>query len=151
MATTSLTASPTTEPRVSRTPLLATVAFALSAVLGAVGSFADLTGNDTGGTSVGSYVATLGIALVACGIVFGLVVRGAGRGNPARRTIVLGTLAALSAFVFWTGLPTILAFGALGTALIQRDTDLRFSTGSKVGLGLAALGFAGAVVGAIAG
>ena len=134
-----------------RTPLLATVAFALSAVLGAIGSFADLTGNDTGRSEAGPYLASLGIALVGCGIVFGLVVRGAPGGNAARRSIVLGALALVSAVVFWTGLPTIFAFGALGAAMVQRDTDLRFSTGSKVGLGLAALGLAGAVVGAVAG
>lgn len=152
MSTTSAhsTSSTTTQP--SRTPVLAALALALSAVLTAVGTFWDLTGNEeTKNTEVGAYLAVLGVAAVGCALVFGLVVRGADRGQPGRRSAILGVVGVVTLAVFWTGLPAILAFGAIATALTERDVVGRFGRGAKIGLGLALVTLAGAVAAAIAG
>jgi hypothetical protein len=152
MTTTSMrsTSAPATE--VSRTPLLAVAGLAVSAVLTAIGTFWDITGNDhSKGSHVGPYLAAVGIAVVATAVVFGLVVRGAEHGNPGRRSLMLGAVAVVTCVVFWTGLPPVVAFGAIATALAARDVVGRFSANSKAGLVLATLALAGAVAGAIAG
>jgi hypothetical protein len=138
--------------RVSRTPILAVAGVAASAVLSAIGTFADLTGNDHhSGSQVGAYFASIGIAVVGAALVFGLVVRGAEQGKSWRRSLILGVLALVTCVVFWTGLPSVLVAGAIATALIDRDAVGRFTGGSKAGLVLAAVGTAGAIVLAIVG
>lgn len=136
----------------SRLPLLATIAVALSSVLAAIGTFWDLTDNESGeGGSVGEYLTVVGIIVVVTTIVFGLVARNAERGNPGRRALVLGVLAAASIVVFWAGLPTVLAAGAAACALTERDQSRSFSTASVAALSLAAIATAAAVVLAITG
>lgn len=142
----------TTDDAPSRTPLLATLGFATSAVLTAVGTFWDLTDNESGSQhSFGEYAVTLGTAAVMLAIVFGLVVRTAERGNPGRRAAILGVVSFLSNAVFWAGFPAVLAAGSLACALVQKERSARFSAGSLVGLGFSALSVAGAVSLAIAG
>jgi hypothetical protein len=136
----------------SRTPLIATLGFATSAVLTAIGTFWDISGNDSGNNDTfGEYVPVLGIAAVATALVFGLVVRGAERGNPGRRSVILGVLGVVTIMVFWSGLPSVLAAGAVATALVHRDVTGRFGKASATGLALAGLALAGAVVLAITG
>lgn len=138
--TNDLTAAP------SRTPLLAVLGFAASALFTAMGTFWDLTDDESGREhSVGEYLFVLGIAAIALAITFGLVVRTAAAGNPGRRSLVLGIVAFLSNVVFWAGIPSVLAAGAVACALIQKDKDQSYSTGSKVGLALSALTVAAAL------
>jgi hypothetical protein len=136
----------------SRLPLIATIAVAASAVITAVGTFWDVTDNESGeGGSVGEYLAVVGIIVVASAIVFGLVARTADRGNPGRRALVLGVLAAASIVVFWAGLPTVLAAGAVACALTQRDQSHAFSGPSVSAIALAGLATVAAVVFAVIG
>lgn len=136
----------------SRTPLLAVLGYATSGVLTAVGTFWDLTDNESGSDhSVSEYLIVLGIAAVALAIVFGLVVRTAESGNAGRRSAVLGVVGFLSIAVFWAGLPAVIAAGSLACALTQKDQDRSFSASSKAGLALSSLTLAAAVWLAIAG
>jgi hypothetical protein len=140
----------TTAP--SRTPLLAALGIAASAVLTAVGTFWDITGNEPSDNhSASDYWPVLAIIAVTAAIVFGLVVRGAERGNPGRRSAVLGVVGVLSVAVFWAGLPMVLAAGSFACALADKDRRGSFGGGSKAGLALSALVTAGAVSAAIAG
>ena len=125
----------------SRTPVLAALGIGLSAVLTAIGTFSG--GNDHGWRE---YLITLGIVVVAAAIVFGLVVRTAAAGNAARRALVLGILAALSFVVFWAGIPSVLAAGAVACALIDRDRTGHFDGSDKAALGLSAVTVVAAVV-----
>ena len=142
----------TTTDAPSRTPLLAALGYGASAVLTAVGTFWDITDNESGeGHSAGEYLVVLGTAAVMLAIVFGLVVRTAERGNPGRRSAVLGVVGFLSNAVFWAGFPAVIAAGSLACALTQKDRDHAFSGASKAGLALSGLSLAAAVWLAIAG
>jgi hypothetical protein len=152
MTATSTHSITSTDSRASRTPVLALAGVAASAVLSAIGTFGDITGNDHHtGSQVGPYLGAVGIAVVGTALVFGLVVRGASGETAWRRSLILGALALVTCVVFWTGLPPVLAAGAIATALIDRDFVGRLTGGSKAGLVLAVIALAGAIVGAIAG
>ena len=136
----------------SRTPLLAALGVAASALLTAVGTFWDVTGNESGdNNSFSEYWPVLIIIAVTAAVVFGLVVRGAEAGNPGRRSLVLGIVSVLSNVVFWAGLPMVLVAGAVACALAEKETKGAFGTGSKVAFGLSLLATAAAVSAAIAG
>ena len=65
----------------SRTPILAVAGVAASAVLTAIGTFGDITGNDHHqGSQVGAYLASVGIAVVGAALVFRQDQREPGRG-----------------------------------------------------------------------
>ena len=122
----------------SRTPLLAALGIGASAVLTAVGTF--VGPNDTGDATrddPSTWLMTVGIALAAAIVVFGLVVRTASRGDAGRRALVLGVVTLLSVAVFWAGVTTVLAAAALACALVERDRRGSFGTPSTVGLVLA--------------
>jgi hypothetical protein len=125
----------------SRTPLLIALGVGGSAVLTAIGTF--YAGDDH---SASDWFFTVGVVVVAAALVFGLVVRTAARGNPGRRSAVVGVVAVLSLAVFWAGLPVVLAAAAVACALTDKDAQGFFGTPSKVGLGLAALATVGAVI-----
>jgi len=149
---TTITTHGTTTDTPSRTPLLAVLGVAASAVLMAVGTFWDLTDNESGeGGELTAYAVCVGLSFVCAAIVFGLVVRTAERGNPGRRAAVLGVVSFLSNAVFWAGFPAVIAAGALACALVQKERSGRFSAGSLVGLAFSAVAVAGAVWLAIAG
>lgn len=125
----------------SRTPLLAAIGIGTAAVLSAVGTF--VGENDTGDATrddPSTWLFSVGIAVAAAVVVFGLVVRTAARGNAGRRALVLGVVTLLSIAVFWAGFTPVIAAGALACALVDRDRRGSFSTLSTVGLVLAALG-----------
>jgi len=144
--TTDLTTAP------SRTPLLAALGFASSAVLTGIGTFWDVTNNDkVDDNTFADYWPVLVIAAVALAVVYGLVVRTAAKGNPGRRAVILGVVGFLSNAVFWAGLPMVFASATLACALADKDKLGSFGTWSKVGVVLAALTTAGAVSLAITG
>ena len=150
MTTSSVTNDLTTAP--SRTPLFAALGVGISAVLTAMGTFWDLTDNEEGSNhDAGEYFIVLGIIAVAAAIVFGLVVRTAGAGNPGRRAAILAVVSVLSIAVFWAGLPMVLVSGVVACALIEKDKLGSLGVGSKVGLALSVAVTAMAVTLAIVG
>lgn len=138
----------------SRATLLAVVGAVLSALLTAIGTFWDITGNDesTGSShDVRDYLVTLAAITVATIIVYALVVRRAAVGRPGRRSVILGVVAILSLAAFWAGLPIVLAGAAAAAAFAERDKLGGFGGGSKTGLTLAGLTTIAAVALAISG
>jgi hypothetical protein len=149
MTTTHQTPStPTDTP--SRTPLLAALAFGVAVVLNAVGTFADLGGSSEGDQGWREFLVVVAISAVATAVVFGLVVRTAAGGDPQRRSVVLGVLAALSFVVFWAGITAPLAVGAIGCALVARDLG-RLGGAAKAGIALGALALVAVTVLAVIG
>jgi hypothetical protein len=151
MTTTAL--APTTTPTSqNRNGLLAVFGAVDAAVLTAIGTFWDVTGNDSGGASRswGDYAICLGVIAVATGVVFGLVVRTAAAGNPGRRGVILGVLSVLTGAVAWSGLPMVLAAGALACAFLRRERHGAFGTAGAAILVEVALATAGAIAFAIA-
>ena len=91
---------------------------ALAALASAVGTFANLTGNGSNDYGLTEYVGDLALIAVATAVVFGLVVRTAQHGSSTRRALTLGALSLPAVLVFWSGLPYILAVGALACARV---------------------------------
>jgi predicted membrane protein len=120
----------------TRLPLLAGLAIGVAAVLTAIGTFYD---NEETGHTLSEWLIVLGIIAVGAAVVFGLVVRTAPTGDPARRSLVLAVVALVSGLVFWTGLPVVLAVGAIACALVARDVRGRFDTIPAVAVALSAL------------
>lgn len=130
-------------------PMYAALGAGTALVLTAIGTFWDLSGNDTAGRDsfVSHYLPVVAIVIVATALVFGLVVRTASASSSmATRALVLGVLGLLTVLVFWTGLPAVLAFGAVALALGSASEGR-----SKVALALAAVTLGLAVVAAIVG
>lgn len=129
-------------------PALAVAGAALATILTAVGTFWDVTGNDTADTQgIAEFLPVVGIILVATAIVFGLVVRTASPATGTKRGLVLSVLAVLTLPVFWAGLPPVLAAGAVACAVIASPRG----TAARVALVLAALVTVLSVVAAVAG
>ena len=136
----------------SRARGLAMAGIVSSSVATAVGTFWDLTGNESGNKDeLGPWLFCVGIILVLAALAYGLGVRGAAAGNASRRSAVLGVLAAATFIVFWTGAPLVLASASVACALVDRDRLGSFGTGSKVGLAGSALAALSAVVLAVVG
>lgn len=102
-----------------------------------------------GEQGAGDLIFTAGVAVIAGGIVFGLVVPWAknaagarAEGRPARAGFVMSILGFLTVVAFWSGLPVIL--GAGGAALGQVGRE-RAVTAGRGGLSMAAI-----IVGVIA-
>ena len=135
-------------------PALAAIAVGASAVLTAVGTFWDLTGNESGGTTKDDIVLwatfNLGVIAVAAAIVFGLVVRPATPENAGRRGLILAVVGLLSVLVAWTGLPAVMATGAIACVLVDKQSG-KPSRKSQAAVAISVLALAGAVVFAIAG
>ena len=138
-----------TENRTSTSwPLFAALGAGTALVLTAVGSFWDVTGNDTtDGSSAAEFLPVVAVVLVATALVFGLVVRTAPPSSAGTRAMILAVIGFLSLVVFWSGLPAVLAFGAVSLAL-KAD---RMPVPAKVALGISAVTLALAVWAAIAG
>lgn len=128
--------------------------YLLASACTAVGTFLDLTGNDSPDApddDASVYLIVLAIQLGIALVAFGLGYRGAGRGSASRRSAVLGVLAALAFVVFWTGAPVLFAAASVACALVDRDRLGSFGTGSKVGLVGSALAVTANVVLAVIG
>jgi hypothetical protein len=134
-----------TETRSTSWPMFAAIGTGISLVLTALGTLADLSGNDTTNGSLAEYLAVAGITVVAAAIVFGLVVRTTQPENAGLRAIVLAVAGLLSLVVFWTGLPAVLAAGSVSCAMAARGAA------AKTAIAVSAVTVALAVVAAIAG
>ena len=135
----------------SRTPLMAALGIGASLIVTAVGTFSDLTGNDSRAESWQEYGVVAAVVVVTAAVVFGLVVRTAAQGNTGRRALALGVVSFLSIAVFWAGLPLVLAAGAIACALTDRDARGGMSGLAKAGVALAAITAAIAAFLAVAG
>jgi hypothetical protein len=141
----STSTTPTTDPTAgpgaarssapTRTPLLAALALSAAVVLNAVGTF----GAGDADHGWGSFLVVVATSAAATAVVFGLVVRTAPGGDPSRRAVALGAVAAVSFVVFWSGITVPLALGAVACALVARDREGRLGTAAGIAVGLATL------------
>lgn len=98
----------------SITLVCAVLGVTLAAVLAAWGTFGE-TGAEHNLTD---YILVLGIIAVGAAIVFGWVVpRGLRKESAGGTAVALSVLAVLSIAVFWSGLPPVLAAGAVSLGL----------------------------------
>ena len=147
-----ITATNDVHHTVSRSWQLALAGIVSSGIATAVGTFADVTGNESSDKhDAGEFLVVVGMILVVAALAYGLGVRGAADGNASRRSAILGVLAAVSFVAFWTGAPLVLASASVACALVDRDRLGSFGTGSKIGLAGSALAAAAAVVLAVVG
>lgn len=146
------TTTTTTQDAPNRNALLATLGAAASVIAGAVGTFWDVTGNETADRDgLAEFLPVLVTAAIGTAIVFGLVVRTAAAGNAGRRALVTAVVGLLTIVVFWTGLPLVLAAGAIACAMVERDALGTTSGRAKAVYGITGLTAALAVLAAIAG
>ena len=141
----------TTDTRTATWPLFGALSAGTAVLLTAIGTFwsplADYEPTPTSTSEVLAYLVVVAGIAVATAVVFGLVVRGASPANATRRGLVLAVVALLSLLVFWTGLPAVLAGGALCCATLAGTR----SRGAVIAAVLAILVVGVAVFGALAG
>ncbi|HSP60398.1 MAG TPA: hypothetical protein VLO09_04995 [Ornithinimicrobium sp.] len=131
-------------------PMYAALGVGTALALAAVGTFANPTGNSASEQGLREFLIVAGIVVVAAAVVFGIVARTAAEAGAATRALVLAILGLLSLALFWTGLPPVLAFGAIACATAAgRGGTLPGR--AKVAMGLALVTVALAVVAAIVG
>jgi hypothetical protein len=95
-------------PSRSVTTLAAALGVALAGGLAAWGTFGD------GGGKASDYLIVLGIIGVAAFVVFGWIVpKGLRKASAGITALVLAVLAVLTVAAFWSGLPPVLASGAI--------------------------------------
>jgi hypothetical protein len=91
-------------------------------VAGEVIAIADVTGNESGGTSTGDWVGGLIVAAVASLVAAAMLLRFVpateseaddGENKPARRGLVVAVIALVTVVAFWSGLPLALGMPAL--------------------------------------
>ena len=114
MSTTSSDAATTTGRR-SLLPY-AVGAFLLAAALTAVGTFLDLTDNDSGGeqSELGPWLGVLAVLAVITFVVYRYwYERAAAAPTAPNSALAGGILAAVTVLAFWTGLPSVFAVGAI--------------------------------------
>jgi hypothetical protein len=114
-------------------PMYGVLGVGTALVLSAIGTFLDFGNAEGADQGWPEYLVVVGVVLVAAGVVFGLVVRGAEEGNAERRGLVLAVLGLITGVVFWSGLPPVLAFGAIACATTGRE----ISGTDKAALGIA--------------
>jgi len=130
----------------------ATASAGLSAVLTAIGASEPFRDSDVT-PDWGAWAASnLPIILGSTVLVFGFVHRIVERGGPAlaRSAVVLAVLSVLSLTVFWSGLPCVLAGGAI-LAAHEARSQRTSRTATTAALGLAVAAVAGAVAAALFG
>jgi hypothetical protein len=130
-------------------PMYAAASVGVSAVLTAIGTFwSPLANYDATHTwkDLVSYLVVVAIIALAAAVVFGLVVRRATAATAPKRSLVLAILAVPSLLAFWTGIPVVLAGGAVCLAAATGAT-----TRAKAAVTLSALVCAVAVLAALAG
>jgi hypothetical protein len=133
-----------TDQRVFETGCLA---LGVAVVLTAIGTYAG-TGTE-GGDSIASYLGLVAVLAAITVGVYALAVRRAESHEDAasrtRAALILGACSVLSIAVFWTGLPTVLAAGAV---LLGYDARRAGGAGAMpyVAAGLGCLAFVAAIV-----
>lgn len=133
-------------------PTYAGLGVVVALVLTAVGTFANLGGEaEEGGHTVSEYLVVAGVIALGALVVFGLVARAVTPANAGTFAVGFGVVGLLSVLVFWTGLPAVLAAGALACAAVDGRTDDQLSLPAKIGAALAVLVLALAVFLAIYG
>ena len=133
-------------------PTYAGAGVVVALLLTAVGTFTNLGGEaEEGGHTASEYLVVAGMIAVGALVVFGLVAKAVTPTNAGSFAVGFGVVGLLSVLVFWTGLPTVLAAGALASAAVDGRNRDRVSVAAKVGVALAALAVALAVTMAIVG
>jgi phosphoglycerol transferase MdoB-like AlkP superfamily enzyme len=116
-------------------------AIALAALLSAVGTFG-LVGEGSETHATREYLVVLGIIGVAALAVFGWAVpRALDSPVVGWTAVVLGVLAIVSVLAFWSGLPPVLAAGAVILGWAQRAT-----TRGRIAVALGAFALAADVI-----
>ena len=114
-------------------PVFAAVSSAIALILTAIGTFwSPLSSYETTGWDP-LYLINVAMIAVGAAVVFGLVVRTATPANGDRRAVVLAGLGLASIVGFWTGLPAVLAGGAVCCSLLRGS----LSTAGKVSVAIA--------------
>lgn len=133
-------------------PTYAALGVVLALLLTAVGTFTNLAGEaEESGRSAGEYLVVAGMIAIGALVVFGLVAKAVTPANAGTFAVAFGAVGLLSTVVFWTGLPAVLAAGAVACVAVEGRSGSPTSLASKVALGLAALVLALAVFAAIYG
>lgn len=146
---TNLTTALSTAP--SRTPLVAALGIVTASLLTALGTFWAMNDPKGANHDATDWFITLGMIAVVALLAYGLGVRGASTGNPARRAVILSVLGVLTIVVFWSGAPMVLVSASIACALIDKDKNGSYRTPSKAALVLSTLTTAAAVALAITG
>ena len=125
------------------------VAWLLGALFTGLGTFTDLTGNDSGSAGGDDLLTWVVLMAVLAALTYALYrywYRPAAEGaDPSNTALLGGILGVLSFPAFWTGLPPVFAVGALVLGLRAPRVA------GKVGAVLAGLGLAAAAVLAVTG
>ena len=133
-------------------PTYAGLGVAVALLLTAVGTFTNLAGEaEEEGHSAGEYLVVAGMIAIGALVVFALVAKAVTPANAGSFAVAFGVVGLLSVLVFWTGLPAVLAAGALASAGVDGRNGDGMSVAAKVGVALAVLAIALAVVMAIYG
>lgn len=120
-------------------PTYAALGVAIAVALTAFGTFTNLTGEaEEGGHTVREYLVVVAIIAIGALVVFGLVARVVTPANAGTFGVGFGLVGLLSVLVFWTGLPAVLAAGAVAAAAVDARSGA-MSLPAKVGVGLAVL------------
>lgn len=118
-------------------PTHAGLGIAVSVLLTAFGTFTNLAGEaEEGGHTAGEYLVVAGMIALGALIVFGLVAKAVTPSNAGGFALAFGVVGLLSVLVFWTGLPAVLAAGAVASAAVDRRSGAMSGT-AKVGVALA--------------
>lgn len=133
-------------------PTYAGVGVVVALLLTAVGTFTNLAGEaEEQGHSAGEYLVVAAMIAIGALVVFALVAKVVSPANAGSFAVAFGAVGLLSVLFFWTGLPAVLAAGALASAAVDGRSDDRLSVAAKAGVALAVLALALAVVLAIYG
>lgn len=133
-------------------PTYAGLGIAVALLLTAVGTFTNLAGEaEEGGHTASEYLVVVGMIAIGALVVFGLVARVVTAANAGSFAVGFGVVGLLSVLVFWTGLPAVLAAGALASAAADARSGDAMSLPARVGVGFAVLALALAVAMAVYG
>lgn len=141
--------TPSSEPPGRPMMQWAAVAFLLSAVLTAVGTFSDVIADDSpedGSDELGGWLIMMAVLAVLTVVVYRFWFSAAANAPAAPNTVLIaGLLAAITVMAFWSGLPAVFAVGAL--VLGRRGGGAKATTGMVLAVGALAVSVFAAVFG----
>lgn len=133
-------------------PTYAALGIGVALLLTLVGTFTHLGGEvEEGGHDAGEYLVVVGMILVGALVVFGLVAKVVTPANAGVFAVSLAVVGLVSLLVFWSGLPAVLAAGALACVAVEGRDGAPRSVAAKVATALAVLVLALAVLAAVFG